>query len=576
MRQADGTPPTPLNGKEHWSYTFITRAGDAPVVTAPPGPGTRGGVAGYSRLDAQEGQDGGEPQDEASLLEEQRQAITRQRYLVLVVTLLAAAASFGALVFISGFSAARPSFPYWIVFVPVAIGLGGVLGLILLRLRWINLTARVGEGDRRELAAHHQKQGLFLTPIPVFFLALFLLTLPITGGETSPMESWFPVTIEGACPKNTCSIPAGDPIDISVFGTDSFGATTLRFELEVVRGPAVVAYLGLEETFANISGDNEDEVQSNALVYSTVSGGDQPAAVKRWSFRNTDLETDLAPMYHAVRIYNNDLGNESVVKLSIFRDIAPLVSYAGVGLFAAFTALALVWILLLHQLRMGPATPAESARGDVEADGGPGLPGPAAPVRAPSRPAGPPSGPAPDRAVGGGFPQTPGRGVSRPIGGGPPATAPPPPRPVFPGPAPVATPARPPVQAPTAPRPQMVPPAAPGGAPSSIACPRCKKQFTVTRRDGPTPITCPHCGKTGSLPARKPAAAAAPAAPAPRPAAAPPAAPRPAPPRAAGPATGGPRKTIACPACKRQFAVTDGTRPLTITCPHCGKSGTLR
>lgn len=172
-----------------------------------------------------------------------------------------------------------------------------------------------------------------------------------------------------------------------------------------------------------------------------------------------------------------------------------------------------------------------------------------------------------------------------------------------------------------------------GGTRMAITCPRCATTFDVIRGGGPTRIKCPSCGKEGTLaglpmppraPAEEtPAPAPAPAAPAaaymprvermaPRAPPAPayeerppeepsypaaaeppslppeePAAPAyaPSPPAYAEaptlpyepvtPVTPPPKRNIACPRCKRTFAIDKVEGPQHIKCPHCGKEGTI-
>ena len=135
----------------------------------------------------------------------------------------------------------------------------------------------------------------------------------------------------------------------------------------------------------------------------------------------------------------------------------------------------------------------------------------------------------------------------------------------------------------------------------TIACPRCRQQFTIEKKEGPQHITCPHCGKEGTI-GRQAAQPAAPsAAPAPQAHALP--APSPAPPAravaqgrqryapapaqrpaqqypggysapGAGPQAAG--QLVTCPACGTRFPVSDPRRPIQVRCPSCGKVGTLR
>jgi predicted Zn finger-like uncharacterized protein len=131
----------------------------------------------------------------------------------------------------------------------------------------------------------------------------------------------------------------------------------------------------------------------------------------------------------------------------------------------------------------------------------------------------------------------------------------------------------------------------------TIACPRCKQQFTIEKKDGPQQIRCPHCGKEGTIgrqaaPAQAPPPAPAPLEPSPAPPAqaaapgpqpyAPAPAQRPSQRYAAGYPAAGPRpppgaaQLITCPACRTSFPVSDPRRPIQVRCPNCGKVGTLR
>jgi len=153
---------------------------------------------------------------------------------------------------------------------------------------------------------------------------------------------------------------------------------------------------------------------------------------------------------------------------------------------------------------------------------------------------------------------------------------------VTPAPAPPA--AGHPVPAPTTPvtaaRADMaVAPVAPSAVQyKTISCPRCKRTFTIEKKEGPQQIKCPHCGKEGAI--GKPAAAAAMA---PAPVATPPAAPPapklpPAVPLSAipPPRHPAPGRMITCPQCHVPFPVSDTRRPLSVRCPNCGKEGVLR
>jgi DNA-directed RNA polymerase subunit RPC12/RpoP len=162
------------------------------------------------------------------------------------------------------------------------------------------------------------------------------------------------------------------------------------------------------------------------------------------------------------------------------------------------------------------------------------------------------------------------------------------------------------------------------GTRMTISCPRCSTTFDVVRGAGPTRIKCPSCGKEGTLaglpmPPKEPEPAPTP--PTPRPAAeasymprverpAPQAPPvpayeEPAPPEPtypeapvapqypAAPAqaeipeaptlpaapvipvTPVPKRNIACPRCRRIFAIDKVEGPQHIRCPHCGKEGTI-
>jgi len=202
-----------------------------------------------------------------------------------------------------------------------------------------------------------------------------------------------------------------------------------------------------------------------------------------------------------------------------------------------------------------------------------------------------------------------------PTGPAAPAPAAPAPAPTLPSPAAPPAPAAPaPALPAAAPLPPAVvtSPAAPAAtaAPAgpvpkrNIACPRCKTQFPIDAIEGPQQIKCPSCGKEGTI-GKKPGAPAAPAAtsatapavpaPTPVPAPLPPAvitapspatAPAPAmaipgirtpgPAPQPSPASPGGGKMIACPACRKPFAVMDPTRPIKVKCPSCGKEGTLR
>jgi ribosomal protein S27E len=102
----------------------------------------------------------------------------------------------------------------------------------------------------------------------------------------------------------------------------------------------------------------------------------------------------------------------------------------------------------------------------------------------------------------------------------------------------------------------------------TVRCPGCKHNIKIYREEQ-TDIECPECGKKGKL---KPMAKKS----------APPAPPKkaPAPPRKtekpAKPAERVPLKYLTCSGCRGKVPVHSAKRPLRISCPSCGKSGTLK
>ena len=98
----------------------------------------------------------------------------------------------------------------------------------------------------------------------------------------------------------------------------------------------------------------------------------------------------------------------------------------------------------------------------------------------------------------------------------------------------------------------------------AVNCPDCGTPFIVRLGPAPTRIICPRCGKTGTHPAVAPGPAATPLPSAQYP----------------EPATRYPEsavrtRTMACPRCKQLFTIERKEGPQQVTCPHCGKQGTI-
>ncbi len=90
-----------------------------------------------------------------------------------------------------------------------------------------------------------------------------------------------------------------------------------------------------------------------------------------------------------------------------------------------------------------------------------------------------------------------------------------------------------------------------------ISCPQCSYVFPFTDTGGPSRVQCPNCGITG----RVDLGGALPG-----PIYTPP----------LSKAAAKPSQHIKCPACENVFVVETTARPISIQCPHCGVSGTLR
>jgi phage FluMu protein Com len=97
----------------------------------------------------------------------------------------------------------------------------------------------------------------------------------------------------------------------------------------------------------------------------------------------------------------------------------------------------------------------------------------------------------------------------------------------------------------------------PYGHTIQISCPQCSYVFQFTDTGGPMRAQCPNCGITG----RVDLGGALPG-------------PIYTPPLSKAPAK--PSQHIKCPACENVFVVETTARPISIQCPHCGVSGTLR